>query len=44
MIQKAYFLFYALLFAMVFSTIAVFGQTPSVSEAELSAEATFYVH
>ena len=35
MIQKTHFLLYTLLFAMVFSTVAVFGQTPLASQAEL---------
>ncbi len=44
MIQKAHLLFYTLLFAMVFSAVAVFGQPAPASQAELSSEATFYVH
>jgi len=44
MIKKAHFLFYTLLLAMVFSTVAVFGQTAPVSQAELLTEAIFYVH
>ena len=44
MIQKMHFLLYTLLFAMVFSAVAVSGQTPLASQAELSTEAIFYVH
>jgi len=43
MIPKTHFFLYTLLFAMVFSTFAAFGQAPPAPQVELSAEATFYV-
>jgi hypothetical protein len=44
MIQNTHFFRYALLFAVVFFTLPIYGKAASAPQATLWAEATFYVH